>query len=399
MLVYATLQYCLIAVFGLLLGYSMLLSFSALRGKKNRNFETGHKRKFAVVVLSHNGIQSLTKTLYSLSGLVYPRNRFDLIVVADPKTEISKAITDKFGITVVKTGDSGSRELNRKVGEIAGWDKGYEAFVFVDSNSYVSGNYLEVMNYYLSKGSEVIQSTSLKFVDPQESSNDIFRISSILNDYIKPMGRKVLGFDSVLNVNGVCISAEILKENFHKNWIVSSWMDFGIGLQLSGVNIDFAPECCACLPGSEYREENQFSSARSMRNKLYLLKKYFFSLLTLSFKKRSFSYIDTLFELLSPSTRFSVSLVVFFLLSNAVLSYLGWPTLLFFGSWIIILGFGVLLIFVGLRAARAERELYKSLILWPFSTFMDKTKSTGPGKMVVTDGQLMRETKKKKSRA
>jgi hypothetical protein len=58
-----------------LVGYQFILSLLALKAKIHTRFETNSNRKFALVVPAHNEEKIISKTIYSLSGLVYPRNR------------------------------------------------------------------------------------------------------------------------------------------------------------------------------------------------------------------------------------------------------------------------------------------------------------------------------------
>src|SRR5690554_4293994 len=162
MAVYAIIQYTLAAVAGLLLGYQMLLSFIALRGKSIKNFKTLKSRKFTIVIPAHNEEKVISKTIYSLCSLIYPKTLFDVIVVADNCTDNTAKIARKLGATVLERTDAEKQgkgyALRWAFDKILASDQPPDSIIVVDADSLISGNYLKVMNYYLEKGNKVIQS-------------------------------------------------------------------------------------------------------------------------------------------------------------------------------------------------------------------------------------------------
>ncbi len=369
MIVVEILQYGLASVVGLLLGYQLLLSCFALRGKRIQNFYTARNRKFAIVLPAHDEESVIAKTLYSLNGLVYPKNMYDLIVVADNCHDDTARIARNLGAIVLE------RENKKECGkgyalrwafdQILEWNKNYEAVIVFDSDSLVSGNYLEVMNYYMDQGSEVIQSSDLVLPQPGVWSSEATRIGFLLYNFVKPMGRKVLGFDMGLRGNGMCISTKILSRIPWQAWSLTEDVEYGLNLILNEVSIDFAPEASiwAEMPT---RPENAESQRKRWEIGRYpIIKEYAPKLLAAMFKRKSFKYLDSFIDLITPPLVNTLLIVLIICGLNAVLWAFGWLPITFFWLWLGIAGLGGLYLFIGLFVAGADKTIYKSLFYIP----------------------------------
>lgn len=373
MIIIESLQYIIASAIGILLGYQMVLSFLALRGKKIQNFEAARNRKFAIVLPAHNEEKVIAKSLYSMSGLVYPKNMYDLIVIADNCTDSSAKIARNLGAIVLERSndiDCGKGyALRWAFDQILKWKTNYDAIIVFDSDSLVSGNYLEVMNYYMEHGSKVIQSSDLVLPQPGAWSSEATRIGFLLYNYVKPMGRKVLGLNMGLRGNGMCFATDVLRKIPWQAWSLTEDVEYGLILQLEGVTIDFAPEAqvCAQMPT---KAENAESQRRRWEIGRYpVIKKYAPKLLAAAFKKRSIKYLDSFLDLVTPPLVNTLLFVLLLCGLNVVLWLLGWMSANFIWLWATIAVFGLLHLFVGLAAAGADRQLLRSLFYIPVYVF------------------------------
>src|SRR5699024_1165964 len=102
-------QYALAIIVGVLLSYKMVLSFFALKNVKISDLKTDKQRKFAIVIPAHNEEKFISKTLYSLFALVYPKNLYDLIVVADNCSDNTAQVARSLGATVIERNNNQKR--------------------------------------------------------------------------------------------------------------------------------------------------------------------------------------------------------------------------------------------------------------------------------------------------
>ncbi len=85
-----------------LLGYQFFLSLVSLFANKKTVFTSEHNRKFAFIVPAHNEEKIISKTIYSLSGLIYPKKNYDVFVIADNCTDQTAQIARSLGTTVLE---------------------------------------------------------------------------------------------------------------------------------------------------------------------------------------------------------------------------------------------------------------------------------------------------------
>ncbi len=369
MIIIEILQYCLATVMALLLGYQLLLSLAALWTTKRTSFHTGHNRRFAIVIPAHNEEQVLAKSLYSMSGLVYPKNMYDLIVIADNCTDRTARIARDIGAKVLEREHTTERgkgyALRWAFDQILSWEKSYDAIVVFDSDSLVSGNYLDVMNYYLENGSKVIQSSDLVLPQAGVWSSEATRIGFLLYNLVKPLGRKVLGFSMGLRGNGMCFAAEVLRKHPWEAMSLTEDVEFGLILRLRGIGIDFAPEAVvwAQMPAQSTNAESQ--RQRWEMGRYPIVKTYAPKMLRAAIRNRSLSYLDSFVDLITPPLVNTLLLVVGMSVLNIALWAVGWLSITFTWLWTGIAVLGLLHLFVGLYAAKADKEVYKSILYIP----------------------------------
>lgn len=398
MAVHAVIQYILAAMAGIIIGYQMLLSFLALRGKMIKNFNTVKYRRFAIVIPAHNEEKVISKTIYSLFSLIYPKTLFDVFVVADNCTDNTAKIAKKLGAVVLER----NHETKRGKGYALRWafDKilngnyNVDAIVVFDADSLISGNYLKVMNYYLEKGSQVIQSSDLVLPKSGAWSSETIRIGFLLYNYVKPMGRKVLGLDMGLRGNGMCFSVDVLRKNPWEAWSLTEDVEFGLILLLRKIRIRFAPEATvmARMPANAKNAESQ--RKRWEIGKFPIIRKYTPKLLAAFFRTGSPRYLDAFIDLMTPPLVNTLLMVVLMIILNVVLAVVGLISPIFTWIWLGIFGMGILHLLVGLYAAGADKNIYKSLlfipiyVLWKIKLYLKALTTPNNGVWVRTKREL-----------
>lgn len=369
MIVFEIIQYVFAGIIGILLGYQLILSIWALKGKKIDAFKAERQRKFAVVIPAHNEEKVIAKTLYSLFGLVYPKNLFDVVVVADNCTDKTAKIAHGLGATVLERTHSEKKgkgyALRWGFDQILQDGHNYDAVIVFDSDSLISGNYLEVMNYYISQGSRVIQSSDLVLPQPGAWSSEATRIGFLLYNYVKPMGRKVLGYNMGLRGNGMCFTSKVLKEVPWEAWSLTEDLEYGVILILNDIKIDFAPEAdvWAEMPAKSKNAESQ--RKRWEMGRYPIIRRYAPKLLYAAIRHKSTKYIDTLIDLITPPLVNTLLVVLMMCGLNITVWFLGWNTLHLFFLWTGVALLGALHLFVGLYAAEADKNIYKSILYIP----------------------------------
>ena len=363
----------LLIVIAPLLLYQFLLSLLALNAKIQTTFGTEKNRRFAIVIPAHNEEKIISKTIYSLSALIYPKKLYDVFVIADNCDDNTADVARSLGVTVLerfhRTRKGKGYALRWAFNRLLNTDETYDALLVVDADSLISGNYLEVMNYYLEKGSDVIQSNDQVLPEPGNWSVEATQIGFLLYNYVKPLGRKVLNFNMGLRGNGMCFRAEVLKKIPWKAWSLTEDVEYGMILMLNDIKIDFAPEASvlAQMPIEASNAESQ--RARWEMGRYQIIKNYAPKFLMESLKKRSAAFLDVFLDLITPPF-VNVMLVISLILTAAVTFWaVGVLPILYPIIWALLLAVGILYLFIGLYVAGANKELYKSLLRIPSYIF------------------------------
>lgn len=369
MILIEILFYLLFAMLAPLLVYQFILSVMSLFAHKTLIFPSEASRKFAIIVPAHNEEKMISKTIYSLSGLIYPKRNYDVFVIADNCTDQTALIARNLGVNVLERNNESKKgkgyALRWAFDKIIDYEKRYDAIVVIDADSLVSGNFLEVMNHYMAKGSEVIQSADLVLSKPGNWSVEATRIGFLLYNYVKPLGRKVLRLKMGLRGNGMCFSTDVLKSVPWKAWSLTEDVEYGLILLLKGISIDFAPEAMvhAQMPIEATNAKTQRS--RWELGRFQIIKMYTPKFLYQAFSKRSLVYFDVFLELITPPFVNMMLMITLILSLISFLWILELLPLIHLLIWGILLNLGIIYLFIGLYVGGADKALYKSLIRLP----------------------------------
>ena len=87
-----------ITVFAIMMYYFILAFFGLKRKKEKKNYTP--TKKFAMVVAAHNEEVVIGKLIESMLNQNYPRELFDIFVIADNCTDNTAKIARKYGVYV-----------------------------------------------------------------------------------------------------------------------------------------------------------------------------------------------------------------------------------------------------------------------------------------------------------
>ncbi len=364
------LQILLLVTIGLMVFYLFLLSVLAAFARTPEVLEAACTRQFAVIVPAHNEESTLGPTIKSILALNYPREKFDVMVIADNCTDLTATVARDSGAIVVERTNN---ELRGK-GHALRWcfdmllldPAKYDALVVVDADSTVSTNFLTVMNSRLDGGDRVIQAADLVRPNQGAWSSELTRLGFMLYNYARPLGRTVIGCTVGLRGNGMCFAAEVLRSYPWQAYTRTEDLEFGLYLLLHGIPVAFAPEASvlATMPLNPKLAESQ--RARWERGRLPVIKQYAPALIKNALLHGSFKSLDSFIDLVTPPLINLMAIVLGIFLFTWGLYIAGDGAMFSFaGMWTCVLVFGLLHMLIGLYASRADRFLYKALLSLP----------------------------------
>ncbi len=351
-------ELALLLVVGLPLAYLALLSVLAFVGGKRHSGPVTRRRRFAVVVPAHNEEPVIGETLRSLGGLDYPRQMFDIVVVADNCSDRTAALARSAGAIVLER----STPDRRSKGHALRWafdlllPQGYEAVVVCDADTVATKNLLETVNAAMDRGEQAVQCADLVRPNSASWSAEATRAGFLLYNVARPLGRRVLGCSAGLRGNGMAFTAETLRRVPWEAYSRAEDLEYGIILLLHGTRVWFAPEAAvyATMPAESANAETQ--RARWEGGRLPIIRRYALRLFLEAMRQRSYPLLDAWIDLVTPALVNLVGLAGLCWLVSLGLEAFG-PGGLSVALWTMVLAFGVLHVVFGFASAKALPDL------------------------------------------
>ncbi len=349
-------------VVGLVLGiYLLVLTLAPLFIPKRKKSTPATRKKFAIVIPAHNEEKVIEGTLRSALHIDYPKELFDIIVVADNCNDQTAKTALSCGAIVFQRYDT----TRRGKGYALNWiipqvlerlpAPGYDACVFVDADSVISKNFLEEMNISLHEGHRVIQSSDLVLDNNNAWRVQMMLIAFALQNYVRPLGKSRLGLSILLKGNGMCFSADVLRTMKWDESSLGEDLDMGLELIRQGERIHFNPDpvVYAIMPA-------QASSAQTQRvrwegGRFASIKHRVPTLLKEAWKKKSVHLLDAAIDTAFPPLALFLLVVgMFVLVNSAAVAFGAMPSSYVLWGWLAVFAMVVVHCVVGLILARVH---------------------------------------------
>lgn len=372
-----------------LVGHLLLLTiaFWKLPHQKMVQRETS-RFHFLILVPAHDEERLLPDLLANLKKLDYPKDLFRVHVVADNCTDQTvKVVQQTYAQVHIRTDRQHLGKgyaLNWLMEQLKQAGEPYDAIVFLDADSIVSPNFLQVMSAHLEHGDRAIQA-HYAVRNPEESWTGSLRYAALaVLHFLRPQGRMALGTSAGLKGNGMVFSADLID---HYTWSSSLVEDIELhmALLLDGERVIFAPEA---IVWGEMPDKLSSSASQHMRweqGKKQMARNYVPKLLFEARKellagrsKRSLVLWDAAMEFLQPPFSILAMVSLANLMTSLALFIFERTTFVsvFYKSpsgltaLNVLLAAGILFgqavyLFAGLRAVSAPKQVYLNLLNAP----------------------------------
>jgi cellulose synthase/poly-beta-1,6-N-acetylglucosamine synthase-like glycosyltransferase len=218
--------------------------FGWKKRKGEKSGEYAPCKRFALVIAAHNEELVIGHVIDSLTNQNYPKELFDIFVVADNCTDRTAAIARRHGAIVYKRFDTENRGKGHALEWIFGYiyemnDK-YDVISVFDADNLVSSNYLYEMNRQLCKGYKVVQGY-IDSKNPYDSwITSSYSIAFWLSNRIFQLPRYYLGLSCGLCGTGFCVDISVLKEIGWGATCLTEDLEFTMKLALNGMKVAWA---------------------------------------------------------------------------------------------------------------------------------------------------------------
>jgi cellulose synthase/poly-beta-1,6-N-acetylglucosamine synthase-like glycosyltransferase len=350
--------------------YYFILSILGMR-RKPEDDEFEPKNRFAIVVAAHNEQRVIAPLINNLKNLDYPRELFDIFVVADNCTDNTAYLAKKAGAYVYKRFDETKRgkgyALEYLFSKIFALDHTYDAFVLFDADNLVKGNFLREMNKKLCQGDQIIQG----YVDSKNPYDTwvttSFSIAFWMMNRLVQLARFNFGVSNTLAGTGMCISYDVLKKFGWGAHSLVEDLEFTMKALVYGIKTSWAHDAVVYDEKPLSFVQSCHQRKRWAQGQVDVACRYLPILLVKGFREKKWLYFDAAMHLFQPffliiSASFILMQVLFFLRPYYVNLFIDYIPA---GVWQVLSGSVVVFAILSLYLDKKPTKAYFGLILYP----------------------------------
>ncbi len=285
--------------------YYLCMSFFGLVKLKDKKLYKPEK-SFALVVAAHNEEKVIKDIVQSLNQVDYPKELYDIFVIADNCTDNTAIKAAEYGAKVFERHDKEKvgkgYALEWMFNKIFNMEKKYDSVAIFDADNLVSKNFLTEMNKKLVSGYKVVQG----YVDSKNPKDSwitgSYSISFWTTNRIAQLSRSNLRLSCQLCGTGFCVDTELLKEIGWGATCLTEDLEFTCKLIMNNYKVGWAHEAVLY-------DEKPITTAQSWRQRKRWMQgfsdvcsRYFLKLLKKAIKDKDFIAFDCAVYTIQPVT-------------------------------------------------------------------------------------------------
>jgi 1,2-diacylglycerol 3-beta-glucosyltransferase len=298
--------------------YLLVVAAASFVPRRKRSACEINTTRFAILIPAHNEQLLVGELLQSIAQLDYPRQLYDVHVVADNCDDRTADIAAEAGVFVHERRDPSARGkgyalnwlLDRVLKPVPP-GLAYDAFVILDADSIVAPNFLSSMAVPLAAGNVAVQGFN-DISNPMESWMTSLRyIAFCLICYTRRLGMSALGMSVGLLGNGMCLSRAVVHQFRWDPTSITEDHELHARLLAAGVKVAFAPEAhvYSHMPTSLQSARSQ--NVRWEQGKSQNIRRHCMRLLVAGMRTRNWSMLALVMDVSVPpfSLTFASTLV------------------------------------------------------------------------------------------
>lgn len=319
---------------------------------------------FAIVIPAHNEEYGLQATLSSLALLDYPRNLFEIIVVADNCTDGTAALARRLGVRCLERNDVDRKGKGFALAfafERLLMEK-FDAFIVLDADNIISCNFLKVMSSRLQYGQLIVQSKNTVKNPLFNALTWILAVGNSIENILYCAGKTRVGLSSPLRGTGMCFSRNILAVFPWDANSIAEDAEYGLSLVQNGKKIYFSEESEVMSDAPTTLNMLLSQRIRWASGNMHLARKSAFHLMLSGIRNRNIDLLDSGWSMLVRSKPLLLASAFFvFLISLIAQQWMIWSSLVLL-MWVAYFG-------AGLWVSGISRQSLRLTLVSPFYLF------------------------------
>lgn len=291
-----------ILVFIITIYYLFLGVFGVYRKKEVKNYTP--KNKFAMIVAAHNEEVVIGKLIESMKNQNYPKELFDIFVIADNCDDKTAEIARGYGVTVCERTNNEQKgkgfALEWMFGKLFEMDQQYDAVTIFDADNVLHKDFLKEINSKMQEGYNVVQG----YIDSKNPEDSwiatSYSIAFWSQNRMFQLARNNIGFSNQIGGTGFSIAIDTLKK---LGWGVSCLtedLEFTCKLILNGEKVGWAHDARIYDEKPLKLKQSWVQRRRWMQGFTDVATRYFFKLTKKAIKERKWYIFDAGLYILQP---------------------------------------------------------------------------------------------------
>lgn len=315
------LQQALVWIITIFWIYQMAISICSLIKLKDKPFIINKNHKFMAIIPAHNEETVVADLIESLKKQDYPKELYDIYVIADNCTDKTAEVAKQAGAIVYQRFDETKKTkgfalnwfLKQKIEE----DANYDAFCIFDADNIVDVNFLKNMNKKLCQGEDVVQG----YRDIKNPTDNWITAGYAIFYWqmhrFYHLARYNIGLSPLLNGTGFMVKFDVIKPQGWDTETLTEDIEFSLKRIIKGKKLGWATDAIV------YDEQpTGFRQSWSQRSRwtvghIQCIKKYTKDLAIAAKENKKMINIDGLFYIVGSIPMFVITMLLLF--SNFVM--------------------------------------------------------------------------------
>ena len=229
--------------------YQLIISLFSFVKIKDKPYIINKNHKFLIILPAHNEEAVIGNLISSLQKLDYPKDLYDIQVIADNCTDKTEEIAKNLGVKVYvrKTDDPKKKTKGYALQEFLGKllkekNMSYDAFCVFDADNIVDKNFLKAMNKHLCQGEEVVQGYR-DIKNPTDSWISAgYAIFYWMMNRFYHLARYNAGLSSLMNGTGFMVKFDVIKDTGWDTNTLTEDIEFSLKTIISGKKVGWATD-------------------------------------------------------------------------------------------------------------------------------------------------------------
>lgn len=303
--------------------YELLVSIFSFVKLKDKPLIIEKNHKFICILPAHNEEAVIGNLVHSLQQQTYPKEYYDICVIADNCDDKTAEIAKEAGAMVFERHEPDKAKrtkgfaLQKYIGTLlADENMDYDAFCIFDADNIVDEKFLEAMNKHLCQGEEVVQGYR-DIKNPTDSwiASGYALFYWMMNRFYH-LARYNAGLSALLNGTGFMVKFDCIRNTGWDTNTLTEDIEFSIKSIIGGKKVGWATDA------KVYDEEPvDFKPSWKQRQRwtvghIQVLKEYTLPLFKSTKEFKSLANIDGLLYIAGSIPMFVVTILLLF--SNAI---------------------------------------------------------------------------------